>query len=126
VKVWLYDGGRETISKLKRLNKIKGDKMNKCNRCGHQWIMRVSDPAQCPACRSRLWDGRASRQGINKGTRRRASKYGVHLMEVGKSYRLPFMYGLECDRRIRAIVAWGKRNGRRFYLGDNFLIRRDA
>lgn len=28
----------------------------KCLRCGYEWIPRISDPRQCPKCRSMRWD----------------------------------------------------------------------
>jgi len=31
--------------------------MNKleCKRCGHKWVRRTTEPAQCPKCKSYKW-----------------------------------------------------------------------
>ncbi len=105
-------------------NEIKGFIMKKghygvfphwCRICGHKWMGRLQMPKVCPACQTNNW------LGVNP---RINSKYGVHLLAVGQESILPFATGANADRRIRAIVAWGKRHGREFFLGSNFYIKR--
>lgn len=28
----------------------------KCKKCGHEWIPRTDDPAECPNCKARDWE----------------------------------------------------------------------
>lgn len=37
------------------MEKVKFIKQ-KCLRCGHTWLPRVSIPLSCPNCKNRLWD----------------------------------------------------------------------
>ncbi len=37
--------------------------MNKCNKCGYEWVARTENPRECPECKSRDWDK-------NKGVKR--------------------------------------------------------
>ena len=37
--------------------------MNKCNKCGYEWVARTENPKECPECKSRDWDK-------NKGVKR--------------------------------------------------------
>ena len=39
-----------------------------CLRCGNEWMPRVENPAQCPACKSALWN-------IAREERRQQKKY---------------------------------------------------
>ena len=28
----------------------------RCERCDHEWVPRIDEPAACPACKSPYWD----------------------------------------------------------------------
>ena len=30
--------------------------MNKCKKCGHEWLSRVEEPIECPKCKSYKWN----------------------------------------------------------------------
>ena len=31
---------------------------NKCNKCKYEWIIKVKEPMECPACKTRYWNSR--------------------------------------------------------------------
>lgn len=30
--------------------------INKCKKCGYEWIGRIENPKACPECKSRTWN----------------------------------------------------------------------
>jgi len=39
--------------------------MNKCLRCGHEWIPRVKKPKVCPRCKLFDWDKKKVKKNEN-------------------------------------------------------------
>jgi hypothetical protein len=48
------------------------ERIRKCTRCKHQWVIREAEPKKCPKCGSPYWNKKRTRpatvQAIRKGT----------------------------------------------------------
>lgn len=104
--------------------KMRINKVNKCLACLHMWQPRkVTHSAQCPACRSRNWDGNCGPFKRNRRTR-----WGWETFSVGESREYKFFFldkptgpspfdivdTVAMARRGRSLYAYMKKSGRLF------------
>lgn len=99
-------------------------KIHICNRCGHQWVSRLSyDPIKCAGCSNPFWN--VPRKYRPRGMRAKIKErklnddkriYGFHDLEVGQSQKWTFAEHTAdyISKRVRALTAFETRTGRKF------------